>query len=120
MTSTTTGYSTPSMPLKRLGPVRENASFYSSKVLRICAPRCLPPGSTGPHPIAGALQSSEIASNVYATLKQYAPKSALPTLNNLEETVSSYSYPAMAKLQDRSDSVLKSLDGQVRPCRRAA
>ena len=50
---------------------------------------------------------------MYGYLKQYAPKGALPHIAQLEDTVSSYSYPALAKIQDRSDSILKSLDGQV-------
>ena len=85
----TTGYKTSSSDLKRLGFVREYGSFYWTK-------------------------SGEIASNVYSTSKQYAPKSLLPRINAAEDTISQYSHPALTQLQDRSDGVLKSLDSTVR------
>lgn len=50
---------------------------------------------------------------MYSYLKQFAPAGALPHIANLEDTVSSYSYPALAKIQDRGDSILRSLDGQA-------
>ena len=31
MTSTSSNFTSPSLPLKRLGPVRENGSFYYTK-----------------------------------------------------------------------------------------
>ena len=79
---------------KRLGFVRDYSSFYWTK-------------------------SGEIASNVYSTSKQYAPKSLLPRINAVEDTVSQYSHPAFAQLQDRSDGVLRSLDSSVSTSRQS-
>lgn len=57
-----------------------------------------------------------IASNLYTTGKGYAPSSLEPRIKAVEEKVTEVGSPLVSKLQDRSDTVLHTLDSKVSLC----